>query len=48
MTDSGVSVVCGFGVVYRFVHWFDKADRFALSFGLLGCCRLGEIWRMLP
>lgn len=48
MTDNGVSIVCGFGVVYRCVHWFDKANDVALFFGLLGCCSLREVWRMLP
>lgn len=46
--DSGVSIVCGFVAVYSFVHWFDKACSVALFFGLLGCCRLREVWRMLP
>lgn len=48
MTDSGVSVVCGFGVVYRFVCWFDEAYGVALFLGLLACCRLREVWRTLP
>lgn len=48
MTDSGVSIVCSFGVVYRFVRWFDETSGVALFFGLLGCCRLREGWRMLP
>lgn len=47
MMNSGVLVVNGFGVVYRFMNWFGKANFVALFFGLLGCCRLGEAWRPL-
>lgn len=43
MANSGVLVICGFGVVYRFVNWFVKAYGGAPLFGLLGCCRLREV-----
>lgn len=48
MMSSGVSVVCAFGVVCRFVHWFDKASGVAPVWGLLDCCSLRKVWRMLP
>lgn len=47
MANSGVLVICGFGVVYRFVNWFVKAYGSAPLFGLLGCCRLREVWSAL-
>ena len=47
MANSGVLVTCGFGVVYRFVNWFVKAYGGAPLFGLLGCCRLREVWSSL-
>lgn len=45
--NSGVLVICGFGVVYGFMNWFGKASGAARFFGLLGCCRLREAWRLL-